>query len=59
MRTSYSPYVVNKGDIVIINNVRFVAKNDFNLHDGSKNLLLKKIDDYKPREYVAEVSAQN
>ena len=50
----YSLNVVSKGDIVIINGVRFCVKYDFNLAEGHKNLWLKRIGD-KPKEYEARV----
>ena len=48
----YAPNVVSKGDIVIVNGVRFRVKYDFNLAKGDKNLLLKK--ENQPNTYVAE-----
>lgn len=47
----YQPNVVNQGDIIYINGVRFRAKYDFNLAKGDNNLLLKKED--IPQTFVA------
>lgn len=48
---SYSPNVISKGDIVLINGVRFRVRYDFNLAHGDKNLLLKR--EEEPKTFIA------
>ena len=55
---SWNVNVVNKGDVIVINGVRFCARYDFNIAEGHKNLLLKRIGDV-PNEYVAIVEKKN
>lgn len=49
----YQPNVVNAGDIVYINGVRFRVRYDFNNARGDKNLLL--IREEEPKMYKADV----
>lgn len=54
----YQPNVVNKGDIIVINNVEFKVMNDFNLQ-RNKGLKLSLNDDPKPRKYIAKIIMEN
>ena len=48
--------VVNAGDIVFINGVRFRVKYDFNLAHGDKHLLLRK--ENEPSVYEAKIGRE-
>lgn len=50
----YQPNVVNKGDIIVINNVEFKVMNDFNLQKN-RGLKLLLNDAPKPKKYIAKV----
>ena len=51
-KMGYQPNVVSKGDVVIINGVRFRVKDDFVLAHGDKNLLLK-LEKNEPQTFIA------
>lgn len=53
----YQPNVVNKGDIIVINNVEFKVMNNFNLQ-RNKGLKLSLNDEPKPKKYIAKVSKE-
>ena len=53
----YSINFINKGDIIIIDGVRFCAKYDFNLVEGHKNLLLKRVGD-EPKVHIAQIEKE-